>query len=296
MGHLPGRVKPVSFDLPGGGGTHISISYAPFFRGNLRTVPVSRLMIAPPVLANITNLLPSHSSPTLSSGRVTGAICQRVSVHTPSFDLIGITCSADLEHCALVDLVFWARVITAHGACLRAVEHSAGMQLRDFETRRTAGGVLAFLTVGRRRRERKLKHKRRVVPLCCSACITSAGHVLRVLRRRLHKGADGRDTLFPDLTAARFTGRVRPWAKDLRRLQRLCLRAGLVGNYTARSLRAGGTTDLFSVGATVQFVKHQGGWKSYTFTKYDRPTPATRVFLASKYAKRLRSLLSAHTL
>ena len=69
----------------------------------------------------------------------------------------------------------------------------------------------------------------------------------------------------------------------------------VVGAVSGRSLRAEGATDLFAVGATNQFVKHQGGWLGYSFVRYDRPTPATRVFLANKYSRRLRSLLSAYT-
>ena len=211
--------------------------------------------------------------------------------------LLGIECADDLERCALANLVFWARLITAHGACLRQVEHSLGMQVKDVDSsqRDASGASLTFLTVGRREGERKLKHRERTVPLCSARCISSAGHVLRVLIRRVHGDSSRDATLFPDLTGSRFTGRCRPWAHDLRRLRALCARVTILGTITGCSLRAGGATDLFRVGASNQFVKHQGGWRSYAFVRYDRPTPSARVFLATKYARRLRSLLSAHT-
>ena len=82
-------------------------------------------------------------------------------------------------------------------------------------------------------------------------------------------------------------------ARDLKRLQALASQCGVRGRIAGRSLRAGGATDYFAVDAGVQFVKHQGGWKSDAYLRYDRPTPAQRVFLATKYAKRLRSLLHA---
>ena len=54
---------------------------------------------------------------------------------------LGISCADDLERCGLPGLVFWARLVTAHGACLRPVEHSLGMQLCDFDDSRRAGGL-----------------------------------------------------------------------------------------------------------------------------------------------------------
>ena len=76
------------------------------------------------------------------------------------------------------------------------------------------------------------------------------------------------------------------------RLERLASRIGINGRIGGRSLRAGGTTDWFSVQATRQWVKHQGGWKSNAFERYDRPTPAGRQRLTDMYTARLGSMLS----
>ena len=210
---------------------------------------------------------------------------------------LGLRRASDLESCDLGTLVFWARTITAHAALLRACEHSRGMQRRDFVIRRGPHGrKLAFLTVGRRRCERKLKYRTRIVPLSLVRCVMSAGYVLGVVARRVHDGGSDRAPLFPDCTARFYVSdKCVPWERDRKRLEALCRSLGVVGAISGRSLRAGGATDLFAVGATNQFVKHQGGWLGYSFVRYDRPTPATRVFLATKYSRRLRSLLSAYT-
>ena len=212
--------------------------------------------------------------------------------------MLGFHHAGCLETCSsLVDLVFWARIVVAHSALLRPVAHSRGMQVQDFQIARTriGGPELAFLVVGRRRCERKLKHKSRRVPLPLHVSHLSAGHVLRVLHRRVHRGSRASAPLFPDLrhSASCRDGLCVPWSVDRAHLERLCRRAGVRGPISGRSLRAGGATDLFAVGATRQYVKHQGGWGAgFVFSRYDRPTPEARVFLASRFAARLRSFVA----
>jgi hypothetical protein len=205
---------------------------------------------------------------------------------------MGITSNDTLERCSTTDLIFWARIITAHDATLRAVEHSAGMQVKDF----TITHGRAFLTVGRRETERKLNHQTRTVPLPNDNDYTCSGYVLRVLKRRVHgRGVSGDNCLFPKVlkSTALSAGRPVPWETDRRRLEGYARSIGIRGRIGGRSLRAGGTTDYFNVEASRQFVKHQGGWLSDAFLRYDRPTPEGRHRLAEKYARRLRSILSA---
>ena len=67
-----------------------------------------------------------------------------------------------------------------------------------------------------------------------------------------------------------------------------CCEIGITGKITGRSLRSGGCTDLFAIGASREYVRHQGGWgKGYTFDIYDRPSPEQRSYLASKYGTRI---------
>jgi hypothetical protein len=203
--------------------------------------------------------------------------------------LIGIRSIADLESCSVANLVFWARILTAHNATMRAVGHCLGMQLRDVEWR--DGG--AFLTIGRRDKERKEKHRMRTVPLPNDVCFWCSGFVLRVLKRRVHGASSGTVCLFPNVAPNDVVLRtVQPWAVMRARLERLARRIGINGRIGGRSLRAGGTTDWFSVQATRQWVKHQGGWKSNAFERYDRPTPAGRQRLTDMYTARLGSMLS----
>jgi hypothetical protein len=203
--------------------------------------------------------------------------------------LIGIRSIADLESCSVANLVFWARILTAHNATMRAVGHCLGMQLRDVEWR--DGG--AFLTIGRRDKERKEKHRMRTVPLPNDDCFWCSGFVLRVLKRRVHGASSGTVCLFPNVAPNDVVLRtVQPWAVMRARLERLARRIGINGRIGGRSLRAGGTTDWFSVQATRQWVKHQGGWKSNAFERYDRPTPAGRQRLTDMYTARLGSMLS----
>lgn len=200
---------------------------------------------------------------------------------------IGIRSNGDLDGCHVRDLVFWARILTAHAACIRAVGHSLGMQVRDFN----CSGGRAFLTVGRRRKERKLKHRSRVVPLPNDDDYWCAGHVLRVLKRRVHGNARGTTCLFPAIHGNGAIGlHADDWSRMRLRLERLSRKIGITGRIGGRSLRAGGATDYFAVGATRQFVQHQGDWKSDAFLRYDRPEPRSRQYLANVYARRLRSL------
>ena len=202
--------------------------------------------------------------------------------------ILGIRSNADLKSCSVADLVFWARIITAHNATMRAVGHCLGMQLCDIEWRDGA----AFLTIGRRVKERKLKHRTRTVPLPNAKCFWCAGYVLRVLKRRVHGASAGSACLFPNVSPnGTVLAKAQPWSTMRARLERLARLIGITGRIGGRSLRAGGTTDWFAVEATRQWVKHQGGWLSAAFEKYDRPTAAGRRRLTDQYTSRLGSLL-----
>lgn len=197
---------------------------------------------------------------------------------------LGIRSAVDLELARLDTLCVWARIIVAKDGCLRSVEHSQGMQVRDAVDR----GSFFELTVGRRKAERKIKHRKRVVTLDVARTHLSAGFVLRVLLRRLHLGARSTDCLFPAVSRAGIpSGTAEPWPDALRRLRRLCRSAGHRGRFGASSLRAGGATDYFAIGASRDWVKAQGGWLSDAYQRYDRPTPRQRAYLGRRYAGRV---------
>ena len=201
---------------------------------------------------------------------------------------IGIAGRHGLYRCSARDLIFWVRLIAAHGALLRPVEHSRGMQVKDLTF--TEHGT--FLLVGRRKCERKLKGKSREVPVPdfrSRHAHLSAAVALRVLYDRIHKGCSKNLPLFPTvLTNDCTSDHYAPWHFHLDRLRHICCEIGITGKITGRSLRSGGCTDLFAIGASREYVRHQGGWgKGYTFDIYDRPSPEQRSYLASKYGTRI---------
>ena len=191
----------------------------------------------------------------------------------------GIHDSQGLWTISLPHLCRWARIITAHDACLRAVEHSFGMQVQDHIDH----GHYATLVVGRREVERKLKRRVRTAVLHIKRSHLSAGYVLRILRQRVHRGATAADCLFPLITSIIHTG-PEPWKAALRRLRGSCTNCGIPGPITGRSLRAGGATDYFAFSTPADWIKQQGGWLSDAYQLYNRPTSQQRARIASIFA------------
>ena len=200
---------------------------------------------------------------------------------------VGIRRAKDLHTIGVADLCFWARIITAYAGLLRPVAHSLGLQIKDLEIDSDGG---TWLVVGRHKKTRKLKGKRRTIPIPSGRSHLDAGHVLQVLCQRLHKGRSRSACMIPIITTSgEVLKKHQPWSRDLKRLQGYCRRAGISGPIGGRSLRSGGVVDLFANEATREHVRHQGGWgKGYTFDEYDRPSPAQLGQLAEKYARRIR--------
>lgn len=172
----------------------------------------------------------------------------------------------------------WARIITAHDAFLRPVEHSEGCRLSDYSDR----GSFATLLVGARKSESKYKRRPRVCVLPVQASHLSAGFVLRVLVERLHAAvapADRSDRiLFSDVSAGpqpEYTGAPEPWRAGFKRLKSFAAAAGLVVA-TGSCLRAGGATDFFARNAPRWWIKRQGGWRGNAVDRYNQPTAQQR--------------------
>ena len=194
-----------------------------------------------------------------------------------------ITSAASLWSCSKRHLSQWARIITAHDACLRPVEHSQGCRLSDVTD---CGGYIRF-RVGHREDESKYKHRPRFAVLPVQITHLSAGYVLRILGLRIHpesKRSAGNDPVL--FRAGPRTRAAEPWSAAFKRLKSLAAEAG-VNVATGRCLRAGGATDLFANGAPEWFVKQQGGWRSNAVERYNRPTTGQRAKVATVYSAKI---------
>ena len=172
----------------------------------------------------------------------------------------------------------WARIIAAHDAFLRPIEHSGGCRLSDFDDH----GSFATLLVGSRKKEAKYKRRPRVCVLPVQPSHLSAGFVLRVLVQRLHAAVAPSDRgsriLFSDVSAGplpEYTGAPESWRTAFKRLQAFAAAAGLVVA-TGSCLRAGGATDFFARGAPRWWIKRQGGWRGDAVDRYNQPTAKQR--------------------
>ena len=229
---------------------------------------------------------------------------------------MGIRSATDLFHCDEGVLSRWARIITAHDACMRATEHCEGCRLSDV----TDYGDYLTILVGSRACESKIKWKPRLAILFCEASHLHAGYVLRVLYKRVHgrpirkASAAGRHrhgrpgvvprhwrsvpttqlhraehpnfdkdpVLFPSCSGKRPLRAVNDL---LKRLVAACNRCDIDGIDTLNCLRAGGATDYFSVPMDRWWVCKQGGWDPVynTVDIYNRPTTRQRASVAAVY-------------
>ena len=191
-----------------------------------------------------------------------------------------ITSALSLWNCSLRDIFAWGRFITAHDALLRPVEHSAGCRWSDVSD----NGDHLTLLVGSREREAKYKNRprRAVLPIVTSHL--SAGYVLRVMARRLRRGAPPSTVLFPAVVDGVPLPSASPWKHLFSQLRAAAARIGLHVR-TGRCLRAGGTTDLFAQHVPSWWIKRQGGWGAGdAFLRYNCPTPQQRADVARVYS------------
>lgn len=201
---------------------------------------------------------------------------------------LGFRSAADLYRRSPRTLCQWARIITAHDAFLRPVEHSKGCRLSDFDDH----GSFVSLLVGSREEECKYKHGPRTCTLPVQVSHLSAGFVLRVLVSRVHgnvaRGDRDDRILFSAFGGTRgdiYQGVAESWGRTaFPQLRRLAAHAGVVVA-TGRCLRAGGATDFFARQAPRWWIKRQGGWSSKAVDKYNQPSLQQRHAIAAVYSK-----------
>lgn len=178
-------------------------------------------------------------------------------------------------------LSFLARLLISHQACLRPMEHSACIVLRDI----TLGVGYASIRIGVVPSARKIK--RRPPRVCVLPygygrfAHLAAGSVLRVLVARVHSHSTPSTPLFCRYSFGVPSRQHQPWhpAGDLSRLRAIisiALPSIDVSLIDGRSLRSGGATDWFAAGASASWVMAQGGWTSDAVLIYDRPSEALR--------------------
>ena len=175
-----------------------------------------------------------------------------------------------VEQLDLRPLGLYTRLLLAHSAMLRGCEHKHGMRISDIVDR----GSHYSLTVGLRDNESKYKGRPRTVAIECVASHMSAGACLRVFLRRARRGAASISPLFPRILPS---GSIRAGAGETFKtfkgvLARIAAVSGIVGVIGESSSRAGGATDAFAAGASDEWVRRQGGWRSDAFKRYNRPT------------------------
>ena len=195
---------------------------------------------------------------------------------------LGILSPAHLETCPRRHLAILTRLLVGHAAMLRGVEHKFGARLSDLH-------VFADhfeLEIGKRDTEAKYKQRPRRVGIEISNSHLSAGAVLHVYLRRVFTArmrSRANVPLFPTFSvhgSATFTG----WKwKDFRvEMASIASAIGFLGVIGETSLRAGGATDAFAAGASDQYVRTQGGWRSDAYRRYDRPTAQQRRWLGRR--------------
>ena len=195
----------------------------------------------------------------------------------------GVSSCRDLWRVSLPTLTMWARIVVMHDACIRSVGTKLGMQVKDVSD----CGTHIELTVGRRPAERKIKQRRaRVVPIGITTHCASAGYVCRVFMARVHSLSGPNACLFPAFRPSGVRAKQAvTWAAFCALVQSLCRSAGIRGKVGPSSFRAGGATDYFSSGATMPWVKMQGGWLSEAYQRYNRPSPEERSHLGNTYQR-----------
>ena len=201
---------------------------------------------------------------------------------------LGFRSASDLYRRSPRALTRWARIITAHDAFLRPVEHSRGCRLSDVADH----GSFVSLLVGSRENECKYKHDPRTCTLPVQVSHLSAGFVLRVLISRVHgsvRRCDRDDRiLFSSFSGKRadvYQGVAESWKRTaFPQLRRLAAHAGVVVA-TGRCLRAGGATDFFARGAPRWWIMRQGGWNSKAVDKYNQPSLQQRHAVSAVYSK-----------
>ena len=192
---------------------------------------------------------------------------------------LGIRRGADLERVSTAVLSFYTRLVVAQQACLRPCEHDAVLTVGDVSVHR--GHIR--LRVGVLPAARKIKRRPPRTALLAFGAgrfgFLAAGTALRVLLRRLHRRCPPQASLFPRFAGGIPLPRHQPWRLDLRRLRAVVavvLPSVDITRIDGRSLRSGGATDLFAVGATATWVQRQGGWRSDAVQIYNRPGAASR--------------------
>jgi hypothetical protein len=211
---------------------------------------------------------------------VTLEVLQRIA------DALGLRQWRDLLQCRKWKLAFWFRLILMHDCHMRSVATKNGMQRKDLKD---CGGHFA-VTVGRRASERKVKDRiggRRVAILADVQHICCAGAVARVYLRRIRGRTPPGGILLPFVAKNDHVSEdAEPWGRFRQRVQQLLRQCNVPGRFGRSSMRAGGATDAFAQRASTHWVKHQGGWLSRQFERYDRPTTAQRAVVGAIYAKR----------
>lgn len=231
-----------------------------------------------------------------------------------------INSAADLWLVPTSLLCRWARIIIAHDACMRPVEHSKGCRVSDV----IDNGDFVTLLVGSRKGEQKYDGKGRIAVLCAVVSHLSAGYVIRVVMDRVHGFSvtdDGAPPpqvadlpadvqqrcllphapsvdVFPYLDVdVSPTAAHQPWGEALAFLRTSCkqLRVPNALVITGRALRAGGATDWFAADAHSLWVKAQGGWASDAYLVYNRPSPRQRAVMGRVYTKVVFSRQAAHS-
>lgn len=200
---------------------------------------------------------------------------------------LGFRSANDLYKRSPRALTQWARIITAHDAFLRPIEHSRGCRLSDIADH---GGFVTML-VGSRELESKYKHDPRSCVLPVRVSHLSAGFVLRVLIQRVHAtvGSDSRSSriLFSSFSGSRadvYQGVAESWQRlAFPQLRLLAAKAGVVVA-SGRCLRAGGATDFFARNAPRWWIMRQGGWNSNAVDRYNQPTVQQRHAVAAVYS------------
>lgn len=200
-------------------------------------------------------------------------------------EALGITKLADYRNCPPSTLIFMARILTAHHAMMRSMEHADGCMFGDVTLVNAPSGLIEYIIfrVGQAASARKIKRRpARLTIVPCEDHHMSAGSVLHMAisitptaRRR------ATDILFMDHIHGIQSTHVAPWQEHQDRLRRLLRRVPASVDITLdrigrSSLRAGGATDWFQAGASREWIMLQGGWLSDAVDIYNRPTPASR--------------------
>ena len=188
----------------------------------------------------------------------------------------------DLQHSVSCEtLSFFARLVIAHQACLRPMEHGSCVVFRDV----SIGAGYATIRIGIIPSARKIKRREArtcILPYASGRFAhLAAGTVLKVLLRRVHQRSLPATPLFCCYRFGIPAQRHRPWHPrgDLVRLRNIISIAFPridVSLVDGRSLRSGGATDWFGAGASTSWVMAQGGWTSDAVLIYDRPSAALR--------------------